>query len=256
MHIRDLGTYRECRDLCEGKRYRTNGRRIDNYTVLKLVDRDTPNERIAICRRSWIPYDKSEKRKDPEPFAWYNMNNTIDIPRVGMFSTHQLGVLFGLYPTRSRHDYKVVRDTYGNEMLYGEPIKLLMNDAGTCAKLIGGTPTPTHQKDSHGSLEWRRAKHAFDKTFLCALKVGAFADLYHNAELCGNWKERTASTDEKFVEAVRACDPEAMVRFMLPFIYKRTTPEMSRECLIQEYKNLYARRRRDILVAAGARVKS
>lgn len=77
MHIDKLGTYQACRAMCEGKRYRNNGRRIDNYTVLRLIDRDTPNERIAIARKSWRPYDKTEQRKPPEPFAWYYPNHIV-----------------------------------------------------------------------------------------------------------------------------------------------------------------------------------
>lgn len=161
-------------------------------------------------------------------------------------------MLFNIWPDRSRHNYKVIKDSNNTEMLYDKPVELFINETGRCGKLVGGTPVPVHSKDNAASLEWRRAKQQFDKTFTCALKVGAYVDLYHDNDLTGRWGDRHERPDEEFVKAVRDCDPEAMVRFMLPYIYKRSTPE----CLIAEYKRLYARRRRDILVAAGARIKT
>jgi len=256
MHIDKLGMYAEARAFCVGKRYAHKGRRIDNYTVLRLENAGTDSEFITIGQKRWVSKDSVDKNPVAQ-IAMFYPDNTIICDRIGRFSTHQLSVLFHVWADRDRHNYKVLKDTAGGMVMYGEPVRLKMiGPNGISAQIIDGTPVPLLEKKADASTEWAKAKRQFDRSFKCALMVGAFVEVYHGEAMRDRmyWRHRNEMTTNRFVEIVRSMDLEAMVHYLLPLLYIRQTSDLGRDHLLAEYRRYYERRRRDILIAAGARV--
>lgn len=269
MKVFKLGSYAVVRGMCSGKRYATKGRLIDNYTAVRLEQRDTPHEHIIIAQKRWNPdrgYESklstAEKEKLPkwvlgDPVAKYYPNHEVELTRINYFSTHQRETLFRVYAGRDKHKYKTLTDGYGKKVLFEDGVVLKMDDAGIRGKIIKGTPVPSLAKDDAASLQWRREWLAFRKAFAAVIKVGAHSELYMDEDLRADaWKNTKDFLEpEAFVEVVRSHNYELMVKFAMRYIGRWVAGDQQaiQKLVLSSIQNHYNRSRRDILVAAGAR---
>jgi hypothetical protein len=249
MHVKKLGTYAEARKLCEGKRFVEKGRRLSNSTSIKLYNAGSENEHIAIGRGAWASRHCPQYARPFEGVAQFHPDNRLT-GNWAWFSSHELGYFFGVQFTRSRHGYKVMRDISGREVLSDHSIVLRMLPTGRTAVIDAGQPVPDLRKDDDASLEWMRAKRAFDKTLFCALKLGAFDELIKDTNVRASARGMHIPV-KPFIQAVQFMDMEAMVRLIAPHMHWASSDA---EGWRHAYKKCYAQRRRDILIAAGARI--
>jgi hypothetical protein len=245
MRCMSLHSYKEARELCSGKRFLTKGRKLDNYSRMIFVPATgTSGEHIDI-------YTWRQRRA-----ATMYPDETVVISEIMRFSTHQQYSFFTLWVGRDKKRYRYVTDVSGNKYLTDYPIKgkYLMGRL----ILTDGTPVPTLEKDDAASLQWRRDKQAMDRTFKTCCQLGAFDHLTQSEARMVAGRTYNDFSAEAFVEMVRANDAHAMAHYIgavqlrswVNYANNGTFSAILREA----YEAHYNRHRRDILIAAGARV--
>lgn len=248
MHINDLESYKQARELCAHKRFETKGRRLDNYTVIRLVDKDKPTEHIEICQRTW--------KDGPRPIGTtLYPDDTAYSTNIRWFTTHHHTYLMGITVGRNNRGHYVCYA--GQETCRADrPIKFKL---GRTWRILEGEPVPAIEKSAEGSLEWQRAKRDFDKVFKVYCKLALAHSEYLRPEVRQEFRTQPEYRlqPDHFVKAVKTADHEYMVRLLLSAVYwYAATPEQVAERIVGEYAAYYRRRRTQILVAAGARVEA
>jgi len=265
VHIDTLVSYSNMRKLCEGKRYATIGRRLDNYTVMVLRHRGTNKECIDITHKAWnkdregLKPEEVKAKKIPAYVPAENVmasvtpDDLVKIPSVTRFSSHQLGMLFRLWTNRDKKKYLYVHDQHHTRFLADHPVTCRLERTG--CRLLEGNPVPRITKDDAASLEWLRAYRTFEKSFRCAVIVGAYDEVIHDRghPWRSGWKPHSEEQVAQFVELVKSCDVEGMVKHLAPNFGRHTTDAQSALAFLKLH---YTRNRRDILIASGARVKA
>lgn len=249
MQCLSLTSYQQARDLCAARRFATKGRRLDNYTRIRLIPAQGAHpERLEIS--------DGGKR----PTATLHPHNFVEIPRIEDFTAHTMWWFFGLSLDRDKKGYKYACDVLGTRFLVDAPIYGRF-EAGRLL-LVDGKPVPTLTKDADASLQWRRDKQAMDRVFLTCCKLHAFSE-YTSAEVRSELRQRDlpdwASGILGFVRLVQAKDADGMAKFLAAHVLRAWAsyqPDTIHVALKLAYQSFYASKRRDILVAAGARLET
>ena len=244
MMISDLTSYAEARKLCENKRFADKGRRLDNYTRLRLVNPNTSDEYITI-EQGW---------RSAYEIARLYKNDTAVVPNVRRFTSHQMNYLMGGYVARNKQKYYEYH-SYGAGLtvLATAPITFRL---GRYWVPIEGKPVPAIEKDKDQSTEWSVIKRQFDKVMTVMMKMHTavqYAEPAARHELSKDASNHLSA--QSFVEAVRANDHDRMIRMTAQSMawWGSYRQEIFCESLHEHYKSYYRRHRTAILVAAGAR---
>jgi hypothetical protein len=248
MQCLDLTSYQQARALCAGKRFEKKGRKLDNYTRIRLISAaGADTERLEIL--NW----------QNRAIATLYPHNLVAIPAIEKFTTHQMWLFFHLYTDRNKKKYKYVSGVVGRKYLVDAPVYGRFEQGKLL--LVDGKPIPTIEKDSDASLVWRRQKQQMDKAFTTCCKLEAFGEYALRVNRMSMTQRDLGHSDRcaEFVRLVRECDVHGMAAFMAA-IGLATWVDYKHDVLHQafrdSYKNYYVRNRRDILIAAGARVET
>jgi len=241
-----LNKYVETRKVCYGPRFKEKGRLIDRYTRAILRNRDKIGEEY-IDITNWRG----------TVIATLTGDDMLSIPAVTHFTRPQLRELLGLYIERNSQRFYVVEDCFNQypKMRADKPIRVKMMGCGR-GMVVGGEQVPHIVKDDEGSSEWRSAKFKFDKHLrvLCKLETFDPADY----EVGIRWRSDRISSSEaaQYVQAVRESNMEWVVRTLARYMrgYNPWTRQSFNTTMVDLHKNYYDRNRREILLAAGARV--
>jgi len=248
MQCLDLTSYQQARELCAGKRFAKKGRKLDNYTRIRLIPAaGADTERLEIL--NW----------QGKATATLYPHNLVAIPAIEKFTTHQMWVFFHLYTDRTMKKYKYVSDVVGRKYLVDAPVYGRFEQGRLL--LVDGKPIPDLVKDDAASLAWRRQRGEMTRAFTTCCKLHAFSELAPREARLGmpqrEWDNEKRIAE--FVRLTREVDVNGMAQFLAgcalrAWVEYQTEP--LHEALIGSYRSFYERCRRDILVAAGARVET
>lgn len=249
MQCLDLTSYQQARALCAGKRFAKKGRKLDNYTRIKLIPALTAEipERLEIY--NWRT----------TTIATLHPHNFVQIPQIEHFTSHQMWVFFHLYTDRNKKKYKYVSDVVGRKYLVDAPVYGRFEQGKLL--LVDGKPIPDLVKDDAASLAWRRQRSEMTRAFTTCCKLHAFSELCPREARLGmpqrEWDREKRIAE--FVRLTREVDVHGMAQFLVGCSmpsWVEYQPEPLHETLVNHYRSFYERCRRDILVAAGARVET